>query len=107
MFVFGAFEQIFENLTRPNLSTPLGAACPVANPVTPTNDAVINASPECQRVALLNFLKTSRNQDDSQPVKHPVRNSASLGKFDWLVTPKNQLSEIGRASCREKSEIAG
>src|SRR5438445_4670093 len=92
MFVFGAFEQIFENLTRPNLSTPLGAACPVANPVTPTNDAVINASPECQRVALLNFLKTSRNQDDSQPVKHPIRNSAALGKFDWLVTPKSQLS---------------
>src|SRR5713101_4059781 len=92
MFVFGAFEQILENLTRPNLSTPLGAACSVANPVTPTNDAVINASPECQRVALLNFLKTSRNQDDSQPVKHPIRNSAALGKFDWLVTPKNQLS---------------
>src|SRR5712691_6080783 len=87
MFFFGAFEQIFENLTRPNLSTPLGAACSVANPVTPTNDAVINASPECQRVALLNFLKTNRNQDDSQPVKHPVRNSAALGKFDWLATP--------------------
>ena len=92
MFVFGAFEQIFENLTRPNLSTPLGAACSVANPVAGVNDAVINASPECQRVALLNFLKTSRNQDDSQPVKHPIRNSAALGKFDWLVTPKNQLS---------------
>ncbi len=92
MFVFGAFEQILENLTRPNLSTPLGAACSVANPVAGVNDAVINASPECQRVALLNFLKTSRNQDDSQPVKHPIRNSAALGKFDWLVTPKNQLS---------------
>src|SRR5713101_7335649 len=92
VFFFGAFEQILENLTRPNLSTPLGAACSVANPVAGVNDAVINASPECQRVALLNFLKTSRNQDDSQPVKHPIRNSAALGKFDWLVTPKNQLS---------------
>jgi carboxypeptidase family protein/TonB-dependent receptor-like protein len=92
MFFFGAFEQILENLTRPNLSTPLGAACSVANPVAGVNDAVINASPECQRVALLNFLKTNRNQDDSQPVKHPIRNSAALGKFDWLATPKNQFS---------------
>jgi hypothetical protein len=92
MFFFGAFEQILENLTRENLGVPLGPACSVASPVAGTNDAVISASAECQRVALLNFLKAGVGQDDSQPVKHPVRNSAFLGRFDWNVTPKNQFS---------------
>jgi outer membrane receptor protein involved in Fe transport len=92
MFFFGAFEQILENLTRANLSASLGPACSVSNPVVGVNDAVINASAECQRVALLNFLKSSVGQDDGQPVKHPIRNSAALGRFDWNVTPKNQFS---------------
>jgi hypothetical protein len=96
MFIFGAFEQILENLTRPNLSTPLGSACAVANPVFGPGgnitDAQIGASAECQRLTLLNFLKTSRSQDDSLAVKHPIRNSALLGRFDWNVSPKNQFS---------------
>ncbi len=92
MFIFGAFEQIFANLTRANLSAPLGAACSVATPVAGTDDAVINGSAECQRVALLNFLQNSVGQDDGQPVKHPIRNSAALGRFDWNVNSKNQFS---------------
>src|SRR5713101_7403541 len=55
LFFFAAGEGIRENLTRANLSAPLGPACSVANPVAGTDDAVINASGECQRVALLNF----------------------------------------------------
>jgi len=92
MFIFGAFEQILSNLTRDNLSTPLGAACSVTNPVAGVNDAVIDASPECQRVALLNFFKTSLNQDEGSPIKHPIRNSAALGRFDWNLTPAHQFS---------------
>jgi hypothetical protein len=92
MFIFGAFEQIIANLTRDNLSAPLGAACSVTNPVAGANDAAINGSAECQRVALLNFLKTSVKQDDGQPVKHPIRNTAALGRFDWNLTPKNQFA---------------
>ena len=41
---------------------------------------------------MLNFLKNSVGQDDGQPVKHPIRNSSVLGRFDWNVTPKNQFS---------------
>lgn len=92
MFIFGAFEQILADLTRTNLSAPLGPTCSVASPVVGVNDAVINASAECQRVALLNFLKSSVGQDDGQPVKHPIRNSAALGRFDWNVNPRNQLA---------------
>jgi len=92
MFIFGAFEQIIADLTRPNLSAPLGAACSVASPVVGANDAVISASAECQRAALLNFLKNGVGQDDGQPVKHPIRNSAALGRFDWNVNQKNQFA---------------
>jgi hypothetical protein len=92
MFIFGAFEQIFADLTRANLSAPLGPACSVANPIVGANDAVIAGSPECQRVALLNFFKNGVRQDDGQPIKHPIRNSAALARFDWNVNAKNQLA---------------
>ncbi len=92
MFIFGAFEQILAELTRANLSAPLGAACSVMNPVVGTNDAAINGSAECQRVALLNFLKNGVGQDDGQPVMHPIRNSAALGRFDWNENQKNQFA---------------
>jgi Carboxypeptidase regulatory-like domain/TonB-dependent Receptor Plug Domain len=91
MFIFGAFEQILENLTRPNLGTPLGSACPVTAPVVGVNDALINTNPECQRVALVNFIKGKLSEDESLPVKHPVRNSSAFGRFDWNLTPKNQF----------------
>src|SRR2546426_1938217 len=92
MFIFGAFEQIIAELTRPNLSAPLGPACSVTAPIVGVNDAAINASAECQRVALLNFLKAGVGQDDGQPVKHPIRNSAALGRFDWNGNQKNQFA---------------
>jgi len=39
VFFFGAFEQIRENLTRPNLSVPIGATpCPVATPTILANE---------------------------------------------------------------------
>jgi hypothetical protein len=91
MFYFGAFEQIVENLTRPNLSASLGS-CPVATPVVGTNDAIIGSNTECQRLALLNFFKTSVNQNEGLPVPHQIHNSAVLGKYDWNLNSKNSLS---------------
>jgi hypothetical protein len=91
MFFFGAGEGIVENLTRDNLSASMGA-CPVATPVVPANEAIINSNTECQRLALLNFYKTSFNDNEGNPVTHPVRNGSALGRFDWTVTPKNQFS---------------
>src|SRR5712692_284887 len=92
MFLFGAFEQIIAELNRANLSAPLGAACSKAAPVVGVDDTLIAGSAECQRVALLNFLKNGVGQDDGQPVKHPIRNSAALGRFDWNVNAKNQFA---------------
>ena len=101
MFFFAAFEQIFETLTRPNLSEQIGTtACPSTPTISPSNTAavnqtntdLINGNPDCQRVALLNFFRATRNQEEGDPVDHPIRNSAFLGRFDWSVTPNNQFS---------------
>src|SRR5687767_11239303 len=81
MFFFGAFEQIVANLTRDNLSAPLGT-CPVAAPTILADEALIGSNTECQRLALLNFYRGAPfNQDEGLPVEHPIRNSAFLGKY--------------------------
>ena len=90
-FFFGAFEQIFENLSRANLSAPLGS-CPVATPTIAANQALIGSNSECQRLALLNFFQSSRNQNEGLPVTHPIRNSAALAKLDWNLSTANKLS---------------
>src|SRR3989441_7359964 len=94
MFIFGAFEQIISNLTRDNLSAPIGTPCSVSNPVFNSNitDAQISASPDCQRQVLINFIKSSAGQSEGDAVKHPIRNSAALGRFDWNLTPAHQFS---------------
>ena len=97
LFFFAAGEGIRENLNRPALGDPLGAACSVATPVAGVNDAVINASGECQRVALLNFFKTAtfptgfKNTDEGLPVIHEERNAAVFGRVDYNLNPKNQI----------------
>ncbi|OLD38232.1 MAG: TonB-dependent receptor, partial [Armatimonadetes bacterium 13_1_40CM_3_65_7] len=98
LFWFGNGEGIREDLTRKNLSVPLGAACPVANPVFNSNisDAQINSSAECQRQVLLNFFKTAplspaSNADEGRPVIHSVRNGAAFGRVDWNFNAKNQI----------------
>jgi hypothetical protein len=99
MFYFGAVEQIFENLTRPNLSTPLGS-CPFTAPVignagATAQEAAIGSNAECQRLALLNFFRTfpaTSGQQEGLPVEHPIRNTAILGKYDWNVNNANKVS---------------
>ena len=43
-------------------------------------------------MALINFIKTTRNQDDGLPVAHPIRNYAFLGKTDFNIGSSNQLA---------------
>lgn len=91
-FFFGAFEQILGNLTRPNLSEPIGTPCSIQNPTIQANEALINGSGDCQRLALINFFKTSRNQDEGLPVKKPINTSAFLGKLNFNLTSSNELA---------------
>src|SRR5436190_2431601 len=47
-FFFTSFEGIRENLTRANLSDPIGATpCPVAAPTIAANEALINSNTDC------------------------------------------------------------
>lgn len=90
-FFFIANENIRESLTRANLSAPLGT-CPVQVPTILANEAIINSNVECRRLALLNFFRTTRNQEEGLPVERPIRNSAILGKIDTSLTTNNKLS---------------
>src|SRR5882762_9116459 len=97
LFFFAAGEGIREDLTRKNLSAALGPACSVATPVAGVDDAAINASPECQRVALLNFFKTApfpsgiQNTDEGAAVDHSIRNAAVFGRIDCNLSSENQI----------------
>jgi outer membrane receptor for ferrienterochelin and colicin len=91
MFYFLAYEQITGNLQRANLSAPIGDPCPVQTPTIQANEALIAGSPDCQRLALINFFQVTRNQREGDPVRRPVHNNAILGKWDWKITPANDL----------------
>jgi Carboxypeptidase regulatory-like domain/TonB-dependent Receptor Plug Domain/TonB dependent receptor len=95
LFFFAASEGIRENLTRKNLSVPLGTACGVASPVFGPGgnitDLQISASGECQRLALLNFFQTKFNENEGLPVDHSVRNASVFGRMDYNLNAKNQI----------------
>lgn len=91
-FFFFAFEGIREKLSRANLSEPIGTPCSVAAPTIIANEALINGSADCQRVALINFIKTTRNTDEGLPVKHDINNAAFLAKVDWDLNSSNKLA---------------
>src|SRR5262245_31660029 len=90
-FFFLAAEHINENLQRPNLSEALGT-CPVSTPTITADEALINGNVECQRLALLNFFRTTRNQDEGQPIDHTIDNTALLAKLDLLLSPNHTLA---------------
>ncbi len=90
-FFFAAVEGITGNFERPNLSAPLGSPCPVASPLVPRDEALINANPECQRVALLNFFQTRLNQDEGRPIEHPIETVAVLLKSNTNITNNNRF----------------
>jgi hypothetical protein len=90
-FFFFALESIREKLTRPNLSVPIGAPCSVNAPTIQANEALINGSPDCQRLALINFFRASRSQEEGLPVQRPIRNTAFLGKLDFNLSNDHKL----------------
>jgi len=92
VFYFGTFEQILEKLTRPNLSVPIGTPCSVPAPTITADEALIAASADCQRLALINFIQTTRSQAEGSPVEHSIRATSVLGKFDWNLTTDHRLS---------------
>src|SRR6266511_4314084 len=70
----------------------LGAPCSVQAPTIQANEALIGSSADCQRLALLNFFKTTRQQDEGLPIKKPINTSSLLGKLDYKLTEANELA---------------
>jgi outer membrane receptor for ferrienterochelin and colicin len=92
-FYFLAFEGIREKLERPNLSEQIGdTPCPIATPTILANEALINANEDCQHLALVNFFRTTRNQEEGLPVLHKINNQAFFGKVDFNLNDSNQLA---------------
>jgi hypothetical protein len=91
-FFFGALEGITGNFRRPNLSRPIGTPCPVAAPTVPRDEALINSSGDCQRVALLNFFNQRLGMDESREIEHPIKTIAVLGKLDVVANSNNRIA---------------
>ena len=92
-FFFLAFEGINGNFERPNLSRQLGdTPCPVPNPTVQANEAIINANQDCQRTALLSFFQSRLGQAEGNPITHPNRTLAFLGKGDVVANSNNTIS---------------
>ena len=99
LFFFAAGEGIREDLTRPDLGAPLGAACGVSNPVFNSNitDAAISASGDCQRQVLLHYFQTAAfpspitNTNEGIAVDHSIRNASVFGRVDYNLNAKNQI----------------
>ena len=92
LFYFLALEGIRENLQRPNLSEAIGTPCPVSSPTLAANEALINGSADCQRLALLGFFRARRGQEEGLPIKHTINNNAALAKLDWNLSATSNLS---------------
>jgi outer membrane receptor protein involved in Fe transport len=91
-FFFIAAEGITGNFERANLSAPIGTPCPVTTPTVQANEALINQSPDCQRLALLSFIQARTGQNEGLPVEHPIDTKAVLLKLDWTLNPANTLA---------------
>jgi len=91
-FYFVAAEGITGDFTRPNLSRAIGTPCPVSTPTIGANEALINDSADCQRLALLSMLRTRLNMDDGRPITHPVETAAVLVKPEFTLNDGNRLA---------------
>jgi hypothetical protein len=93
LFFFAAAEGIRENLTRQNLTAAIGTPCGsnIAFDGTLATDTRILANPDCQRVALVNFMQSTFNEKDGAPIDHAIRNGAVFGRMDYNLNAKNQI----------------
>src|SRR6185503_9402517 len=91
-FYFLAFEGIRENLERANLSEPIGTPCGITTPTIGANENAISNNVDCQRLALINFISTTRQQEEGLPVVHKINNQAFFSRVDFDLNNANHLS---------------
>lgn len=93
-FYFAAIERITGNLERANLSLPIGTPCPQTSFTVGNlaDEALIDASADCQRLALVEFMGNTVGTQEDLPVRRPVFNTAFLGKLDHNFTTNHHLA---------------
>jgi carboxypeptidase family protein/TonB-dependent receptor-like protein len=92
-FYFLAFEGIRERLDRANLSEQIGSTpCPTGTPTILANETAINGNDDCARLALINFIRTTRSQEEGLPVQHKINNQAFFSRVDFDFNSSNHLS---------------
>jgi hypothetical protein len=94
LFFFGSAEGIRENLTRKNLSVPLGTPC-ASSPVfdgTPVTDALIMSTPDCQRQGLLNFLQSISAKTTANLWTIPSATARHLAAWTTTLIPRINCS---------------
>ncbi len=95
-FFFFAIERITGNLQRANLSEQLGAtACP-ASTFTLGNgsasEALITSNRDCARLAVTNFIRATRGQEEALPVRRPLYTTSPFFKLDVNITPNHTFA---------------
>jgi hypothetical protein len=92
-FYFLATEGITGNFERPNLSRQVGdIPCPVQSPTLAQNEGLISGNGDCQRLALLGFFQSRLGLSEGNPITHPNKTFALLGKIDAVANANNNVS---------------
>jgi hypothetical protein len=94
-FFFATIERITGNLERANLSAQLGAtACPQTTFTlgNAAHETLINNNADCARLAVTNFIRTTRAQEEALPVRRPLYTTAPFLKLDLNLTENNTLA---------------
>ena len=84
-FFFFAIERITGNLQRANLSAQLGpTACPQSTFVlgNAAHEGLITSNADCARLAVTNFIRATRNQEEALPVRRPLYTTSPFFKLD-------------------------
>jgi len=94
-FMFFAIERITGNLQRDNLSAQLGpTACPASTFTlgNAASEALITGNADCARLAVTNFIRTTRGQEEALPVRRPLYTTSPFVRLDFNLTPKHTLA---------------
>jgi len=91
-FFFLAAERVSGNFQRSNLSVPIGSPCSSSNPTIQADEALINGSADCQRLALLDFFRNTVNQEEGLPIEHPISTTSVFSKLDFALNDTNNLA---------------
>lgn len=94
-FYFFTIERITGNLQRDNLSAQLGpTACPQTTFTlgNAAHEALIRGNQDCARLAVTNFIRTTRGQEEALPVRRPLYTTAPFFKFDLKASENHAFA---------------